>query len=65
MTPKSKDSANPKVNLKTHTKKKHAGRALLELAAQFTKDIPQEELDKLPTDLAHNHDHYLYGTPKK
>jgi hypothetical protein len=60
MAPKSKESTKPEVN-----KKKHAGRALLELAAQFTKDIPQEELDKLPTDLAHNHDHYLYGTPKK
>lgn len=22
-------------------------------------------LDDLPTDLAENHDHYLYGTPKK
>ncbi len=21
--------------------------------------------DDLPTDLAHQHDHYLYGTPKK
>ena len=22
-------------------------------------------IDGLPSDLAHNHDHYLYGTPKK
>jgi hypothetical protein len=27
--------------------------------------IPAEELDKLPTDLAEQHDHYLYGTPKR
>ena len=27
--------------------------------------IPAEEWDKLPTDLAEQHDHYLYGTPKK
>ncbi len=27
--------------------------------------IPQEEWDKLPTDLAEQHDHYLYGTPKR
>jgi hypothetical protein len=60
MTPKSKDPTKPEV-----TEKKHAGRALLALAAKFTKDIPQEELDKLPVDGAHNHDHYLYGSPKK
>jgi antitoxin component of MazEF toxin-antitoxin module len=28
-------------------------------------DIPPEELDKLPTDGASQHDHYLYGTPKR
>ena len=27
--------------------------------------IPDEEWDKLPTDLAEQHDHYLYGTPKR
>jgi Arc/MetJ-type ribon-helix-helix transcriptional regulator len=27
--------------------------------------IPDEECDKLPTDLAEQHDHYLYGTPKR
>jgi Arc/MetJ-type ribon-helix-helix transcriptional regulator len=30
-----------------------------------TADIPEEEWDKLPTDLAEQHDHYLYGTPKR
>jgi Arc/MetJ-type ribon-helix-helix transcriptional regulator len=34
---------------------------LLERAAA----IPDEECDKLPTDLAEQHDHYLYGTPKR
>ena len=28
-------------------------------------DIPQEELDKIPTDASVNLDHYLYGAPKK
>lgn len=37
---------------------------LAELAAEFTKDIPDSEWDKIPTDLAQNHDHYLYGTRK-
>src|SRR5262249_3640164 len=30
-----------------------------------TADIPDEEWDKLPTDLAEQHDHYLYGTKKR
>jgi hypothetical protein len=46
-------------------KKKHAGRELLALIEKFSKNIPKEELEKLPKDLAHNHDHYLYGTPKR
>jgi hypothetical protein len=28
-------------------------------------DIPDEELDLLPTDGATQHDHYIYGTPKR
>jgi Arc/MetJ-type ribon-helix-helix transcriptional regulator len=27
--------------------------------------IPDEEFDRLPTDLAEQHDHYIYGTPKR
>ena len=34
---------------------------ILELA----KSIPEEELSKLPTDLASNVDHYLYGAPRQ
>jgi len=30
-----------------------------------TDDIPDEEWDKLTTDLATQHDHYIYGTPKR
>ena len=28
-------------------------------------EIPEEELDRLPSDAAEEHDHYIYGTPKK
>ena len=28
-------------------------------------DIPPEVVDRLPSDGAAEHDHYLYGTPKK
>ncbi len=29
------------------------------------RDIPAAEWEKLPVDGAQNHDHYLYGAPKK
>jgi len=29
------------------------------------KDVPPDVFDKLPRDGAAEHDHYLYGTPKK
>jgi Arc/MetJ-type ribon-helix-helix transcriptional regulator len=27
--------------------------------------IPEEEIDRLPPDAAEQHDHYIYGTPKR
>ena len=32
---------------------------------ELTADVPPEEWDKLPSDLAEQHDHYLYGTPRR
>jgi Arc/MetJ-type ribon-helix-helix transcriptional regulator len=32
---------------------------------ELTADVPAEEWDKLPSDLAEQHDHYIYGTPKR
>ena len=32
---------------------------------ELTADVPADEWDKLPKDLAEQHDHYLYGTPKR
>ena len=40
-------------------------RRLLERRALMAFDVPDEEWDKLPTDLAEQHDHYIYGTPKR
>ena len=31
----------------------------------MTADVPDEEWDKLPPDLAEQHDHYIYGLPKR
>jgi antitoxin component of MazEF toxin-antitoxin module len=38
---------------------------LAERIAALTADAPPEELDKMPVDGASQHDHYLYGTPKR
>jgi len=40
-------------------------RTLWEIWKEHLKDIPEEELDKIPTDASVNLDHYLYGAPKK
>ena len=33
--------------------------------AEAFKDVPEEELARLPVDGATQHDHYIYGTPKR
>jgi antitoxin component of MazEF toxin-antitoxin module len=40
-------------------------RPIWEEILDLTKDIPPEELAKSPTDGASQHDHYIYGTPKR
>ena len=36
-----------------------------EVADDLRKSVPLEEWAKLPTDGAAQHDHYIYGTPKR
>lgn len=36
-----------------------------ELFEDASLEIPDEELDRLPTDGSLQHDHYIYGTPKR
>ncbi|MBI5214471.1 MAG: hypothetical protein HY960_01820 [Ignavibacteriae bacterium] len=33
--------------------------------AEMVDNIPESEVEKLPTDFATNHDYYLYQAPKK
>ncbi|MDX6384712.1 MAG: hypothetical protein QOK48_2285 [Blastocatellia bacterium] len=40
-------------------------RLLWEIAEEISSQVPLEEWAKLPTDGAEQHDHYLYGSPKK
>ncbi len=39
--------------------------SLMERIAAITAAVPMHEWEKLPADFAVNHDHYLYGAPKR
>ncbi len=39
--------------------------SLAEQIASRGRALPQEVLDRLPADAASQHDHYIYGTPKR
>lgn len=39
--------------------------SILEIVAAATREVPDSAWKRLPTDLAMNVDHYLYGTKKK
>ena len=36
-----------------------------ELFQELSAEVPDEVWDNLPTDLSEQHDHYIYGTPKR
>ncbi len=40
-------------------------RPIWEVFEDIMSDVSQEVLDALPTDAAEQHDHYIYGLPKK
>jgi len=42
-----------------------AHKPIWEVFEEITAGIPEEEWAKLPTDGAEQHDHYIYGTPKR
>jgi hypothetical protein len=44
---------------------KTAPKPIWEKFIEASREIPDEELDRLPTDLASQVDHYIYGTPKR
>ena len=45
--------------------KAQTGIPLWEAVAEVMKGVPEEVIDSLPVDGAEQHDHYIYGTPKK
>lgn len=40
-------------------------RPIGEIITEIMKDVSEETLQRLPVDGASEHDHYIYGTPKK
>ena len=50
---------------KEATQARVAARPLWEIAEEISSQVPLEEWEKLPADGAEQHDHYLYGSPKK
>jgi hypothetical protein len=38
--------------------------SILKIASAATKEVPEDEWDRVPSDLSTNVDHYLYGTKK-
>ncbi|MEQ1605916.1 MAG: hypothetical protein ABL999_13715 [Pyrinomonadaceae bacterium] len=40
-------------------------KSFLERVTEISQQVPDEEWAKLPSDGSVNHDHYLYGAPKR
>ena len=53
------------VERKAAAAQKGDSRPIWEVAIEISESIPLEEWEKLPSDGSVNHDHYLYGAPKK
>ena len=53
-----------KIQLTEEAKTPSANKSIWQIAADFSKDLPEEVLAQLPSDGAVEHDHYIYGTPK-
>ena len=46
-------------------RRKQVDKPVWQMVLEVMKDVPNEEIDKLPTDGSEEHNHYIYGTPKK
>ena len=51
-------------NLRKENKSQKA-KSISAIFEDLSNEIPLEEWQELPSDGAENHDHYLYGAPKK
>lgn len=46
-------------------KRRRPPKPIWEMVEELLKDIPDEDIAQMPTDGAEQHDHYIYGTPKR
>lgn len=53
------------VEAKLSVSPKKDPRPIWDVITEISGDVPIEEWDKIPSDGSINHDHYLYGAPKK
>jgi predicted XRE-type DNA-binding protein len=65
VSPKPADEQSPEPQTGERPTVENSLLSLIEYMKEITAKIPPEELEKLPTDMAANHDHYLYGAPKR
>ena len=47
------------------TQSRENARPIWEIITELSAQVPMEEWEKLPSDGAEQHDHYLYGAPKR
>jgi hypothetical protein len=48
-----------------HHRQQEQRKPFWQFIEELIADIPQEVLDTMPTDGAEQHDHYVYGSPKR
>ena len=46
-------------------RRKRPDRPIWQMVEELLRDIPAEDLARMPADGAEQHDHYIYGTPKR
>jgi len=65
ISPDTNVESNSKPEIGATPEPRNALLSVVRYMEKLNAEIPPEELEKLPSDLAINHDHYLYGAPKR
>jgi hypothetical protein len=53
------------IETKLSTIQNRDSRPIWDVITEINSSVPEEEWNKIPNDGSINHDHYLYGAPKK
>ena len=49
----------------SHTERERTLPPISEMIAEIMRQVPASDRTQLPPDWSENHDHYLYGAPRK